>query len=180
MIRKLFNYLSIELHRLRFLLRASVHIGKQVRVSGSARLKVINGGSISVGDKTEILHGVLLMTYGGVITIGERCSINPYTIIYGHGNTRIGNNVMIAGQCMIVPSNHVFADVQKPINAQGVTRQGIVIEDDVLISHGCSILDGVTIGRGSVIGAGSVVNKSIPPFSICVGVPARIISKRDA
>lgn len=179
-MRKLFNYLFIEMHRLRFLLKHSVHIGKQVRISESAKLEVINGGSISVGDKTEILHGVLLMTYGGKITIGQKCSINPYTIIYGHGNTQVGNNVLIAGQCMIVPSGHIFSDTQKPINAQGVTCQGIVIEDDVLISHGCSILDGVTIGKGSVIGAGSVVTKSIPPFSVCVGVPAKIISKRDA
>lgn len=121
----------------------------------------------------------MLFTYGGDISIGKKCSINPYTIIYGHGNTKIGDNVLIAGQCMIIPSSHQFSDVRKSINTQGLTYKGIVIEDDVLISHGCSVLDGVTIGTGSVIGAGSVVNRSVPPFSICAGVPAKVISKRQ-
>lgn len=178
MINKIFNYVSTEVYKFRFAFKPAIRIGTRVRISRSAKLEVIRGGSISIGDKTEILHGALLMTYGGRIVIGRKCSINPYTIIYGHGNTKIGDNVLIAGQCMIVPSNHVFLDSTKTINSQGVTTKGIVIEDDVLISHGCSILDGVTIGKGSVIGAGSVVNKSIPPFSVCVGVPARVVSKR--
>lgn len=179
MMSKLFNYLVIEMGRLKFMFSSSISVGKQVRISRSSKLKIIGGGSISIGEKTEILDGALLFTYGGVITIGKKCSINPYTIIYGHGSTKIGDNVLIAAQCMIIPSTHVFSDINKPINTQGLTYKGIVIEDDVLISHGCSILDGVTIGRGSVIGAGSVVNKSVPPFSICVGVPAKVISVRQ-
>jgi acetyltransferase-like isoleucine patch superfamily enzyme len=58
--------------------------------------------------------------------------------------------------------------------------KGIVIEDDVWIGAGARILDGVTIARGSVIGAGSVVTKSTQPYSIVVGVPAKIVSSRLA
>lgn len=178
MISKILHLLRTEMVRARFLFNPAIHIGKRVRISSSAKLKNIGGGTISIGENTEILDGALLFTYGGDITIGKKCSINPYTIIYGHGGTKIGDNVLIAGQCMIIPANHVFADPNVPINMQGLTSNGIVIEDNVLISHGCSILDGVTIGRGSVIGAGSVVNKSVPPFSICVGVPSKVISNR--
>jgi acetyltransferase-like isoleucine patch superfamily enzyme len=54
-----------------------------------------------------------------------------------------------------------------------------VIEDDCWLGDGVKVLDGVTIGRGSVIGAGAVVTKDIPPFSVAVGVPARVIKTRD-
>jgi acetyltransferase-like isoleucine patch superfamily enzyme len=178
MIGRLFNHLVVEIRSLRFLFSSSIHIGRHARICGSAKLKIIGGGNISIGERTEILAGSLLFTYGGSITIGKKCSINPYTIIYGHGNTKIGDNVLIAGQCMIVPNSHIFSDKSKPINTQGGLSKGIVIEDDVWLGHGCSVLDGVTIGSGSVIGAGSVVNKSIPAFSIAAGVPIKIISQR--
>lgn len=155
-----------------------VFLQKSTRVAKSARVEVRFGGQISIGRNTEILDGALVLTYGGKITIGENCSINPYTIIYGHGGTSIGNNVLIAGHCMIIPSNHNFSDKYLTIIEQGATSKGIVIEDDVWIGHGCSILDGVVVGKGSVISAGSVVNKSVDPFTIVGGVPAKKIKDR--
>jgi acetyltransferase-like isoleucine patch superfamily enzyme len=53
-----------------------------------------------------------------------------------------------------------------------------VIEDDVWIGAGVTVVDGVTIGRGSVIGAGAVVTNDIPPYSIAVGTPAKPIKDR--
>ncbi len=75
--------------------------------------------------------------------------------------------------------NHNFADTSQKIIDQGVTCKGIVIEDDCWLGFGVKVLDGVTIGKGSVIGAGAIVTKDIPPFSIAVGVPARVIKSRN-
>lgn len=63
---------------------------------------------------------------------------------------------------------------------QDVTRKGIVIEDDCWLGHGVIVLDRVIIGKGSVIGADSVVTSDIPPYSVAVGVPAKIIKDRQA
>jgi acetyltransferase-like isoleucine patch superfamily enzyme len=147
-------------------------------IASSAHLDVKLGGTIYIDKNTEVMEGVLIQTYGGHIKIGSNCSINPYTIIYGHGNTTIGNNVLIAGGCMIIPSNHNFESIEININAQGNTSHGIVIEDNVWIGHGCSILDKVKIGHGSIIAAGSVVKKTVPPLSVAGGVPAKIIRMR--
>jgi acetyltransferase-like isoleucine patch superfamily enzyme len=75
--------------------------------------------------------------------------------------------------------SHVISDPQKLIRNQGISYQGIVIEDNVWIGSKATILDGVVIGTGAVIGAGAVVTKSVPPYAIAVGVPARIIGMRD-
>ncbi len=156
-----------------------VFIGTNVKLSDNAILDTNIGGSITIGDNTEILHGCLLMSHGGKIEIGSQCSINPYTIIYGHGNgVVIGNNVLIAGQCMIIPANHNFANIDLPINQQGESHQGITIKDNVWIGAGCKILDGVTIETGAVIAAGSVVTKNVVSFAIVAGIPAKIIKMR--
>ncbi|MBS1917789.1 MAG: acyltransferase [Bacteroidetes bacterium] len=120
------------------------------------------------------------MTYGGSITVGDCCSINPYTIIYGHGKgVSIGSHVLIAGHCIIIPANHEFNRRDKYIREQGISSRGIIIEDDVWIAGGCQILDGVTIGRGAIIASGSVVNKSVPPYAVYGGVPAKLLKMRN-
>jgi acetyltransferase-like isoleucine patch superfamily enzyme len=150
-----------------------------VRLWKNVKLEVLYGGKITIGDNTEIMDGCRLWTYGNSISIGKDCSINPYTVVYGHGGTTIGDNVLIAGHCMIVPSNHIFENPDKLIREQGLTEQGILIGNDVWIAHGCSILDNVTIGEGSIIAAGAVVNKSIDKYTINGGVPVRELKKRS-
>jgi acetyltransferase-like isoleucine patch superfamily enzyme len=159
-------------------LQAGLQLGKNVWIAESAIVQSFIGGQICIGDNTSVNEGVCIMTYGGDIRIGENCDINPYTIIYGHGGTTIGNNVLIAGHCMIIPNNHLFNRRDIPINKQGNASLGIKIEDDVWIGHGCSILDGVLIGKGSIVAAGSVVTKSVQPYSIVGGVPAKFIKYR--
>ncbi len=133
---------------------------------------------IRLGSRTEIQPYALLMTYGGSIVMGEDCRVNPYCVLYGHGGLRIGNGVRIAAHTVIIPSSHGFDDLQVPMHQQPATSRGIVIEDDVWIGAGARIVDGTRIGTGSVIGAHAVVTHDIPPYSIAVGVPARVIRRR--
>jgi acetyltransferase-like isoleucine patch superfamily enzyme len=97
----------------------------------------------------------------------------------GPGNITIGRDTMIASHTGIYANNHGFADLNVPIALQEVSAKGIEIGEDCWIGSGVRILDGVSIGRGSVIGAGAVVTKDIPPYSIAVGVPAKVIARRD-
>lgn len=85
---------------------------------------------------------------------------------------------MIAAHTVIIPADHEYGDLETPIMYQEEIRKGIKIEDDVWIGCGVRILDGVVIGKGSVVGAGSVVTRSVPPFSVVVGVPAKVIKCR--
>jgi acetyltransferase-like isoleucine patch superfamily enzyme len=75
----------------------------------------------------------------------------------------------------ILAVNHVFNDTQRPFIQQGITAEGIVIEDDVWLGSGAIVMDGVRIGKGSVIAAGAVVTSDVPAHVVAAGVPARVI-----
>jgi len=151
-------------------------VKKGTIVSPRASLRRM-GGSIELGNYTEIYCGVLLWAYGGTIIIGDHCSVNPYTIIYGHGDTIIGNHVRIAAHVVIIPANHRIA-ADAIIAHQPLDMVGVKICDDVWIGAGAKILDGTTVETGSVIGAGAVVTKSTEQYGIYAGMPARKIGDR--
>jgi acetyltransferase-like isoleucine patch superfamily enzyme len=177
LIRKISSS-SFAFRRMRANFGNSVRIAPTTRIYPACRIGVVYGGSISIGENNELSYGVCILTYGGSIVIGNNCSINPYTILYGHGGLQIGNNVLIAAHTVIIPANHNFSNREKNISDQGMTCKGIVIQDDVWIGAGCQILDGVTIGKGAIVAAGAVVNKDVLPYTIMAGVPARQIKQR--
>lgn len=172
--------LKFRLKVLRLNLAEDISIDGSCVIYKGTIIKIWKGGRLKIAAHTEILYGTIILTYGGTIQIGRNCSINPYCIIYGHGGVEIGDNVLIAGGTMIIPSNHTFSNSKIPIAFQGNTAKGIVIEDDVWIGHACTILDGVKIGRGSVIAAGTVVTKNVEPFTVVGGVPGKVLKKRDS
>lgn len=157
-----------------------VEAGDHVRVDGFCSVVGSSdaGGAVLVQCATHLWPYAFLDSAGGSIRIGTNVSIGSYTEIYGHGGCVIGNDCQIAGHCYIIPANHRFVDPELPIRLQGLECKGIVIEEDCWLGHGVSVLDGVRIGRGSVIGARAVVTKDIPPYSIAVGIPARVVGQR--
>lgn len=164
--------------RVCYSMKPYVKIGAKTVLNGGISLNTKYGGSIKIGENCRLLKGCQLLTYGGNIVLGNCCSVNPYTVLYGQGGLIIGNNVRIAAHCVIIPSNHNFSDRTRPITEQGTTDKGIRIEDDVWIGCGVRILDGVTISTGCVIAAGSVVTKSTVPYGVYAGVPAKLIKMR--
>jgi acetyltransferase-like isoleucine patch superfamily enzyme len=157
-----------------------ISIGRGTKISRRGTLRLYGGGSIKVGRNCHIMDYAMIQSYGGNVEIGDDCSVNPFCVLYGHGGLKIGKGVRIASHTVMIPANHGFEDLDTPIWRQAETRRGIVIEDDVWIGSGCTILDGVRIGRGCIIGAGAVVTASLPEFSIAVGVPARVVRDRRA
>ncbi|MBN1527384.1 MAG: acyltransferase [Candidatus Omnitrophica bacterium] len=132
---------------------------------------------ITIGDGTTIYPYALLKANGGTIEIGSHSSVNDYSILYGYGGIRIGSGVHIAAHTVIVASEHDYEKLGTPRFSVDMRGKGIVVEDNVWIGANAVILDGVTIGTYSVIGAGAVVSESIPPYSIAVGIPAKVVRK---
>ncbi len=184
LIMRLDGFPAIE-SGVRFAHAANVHLGKSVYLDQGVYLHALPAG-ISIGEGTFIMHHTMLHVFNfrdlpkSGITIGKNCFIGEFNVMRGQGGVHIGNDVYTGPMVQIVAVNHVFSDPNRPIREQGITAQGIVIEDDVWLGSGAKVVDGVTVGRGSIIGAGSVVTKDIPPYSIAIGTPAkRIRDRRD-
>jgi acetyltransferase-like isoleucine patch superfamily enzyme len=164
--------------RLRFANR--IRLGHGTYLDEGAYLHACPNG-IQIGARTLVMHGSILHVYNfrGIphsgIRIGSDSLIGEYNVLRGQGGITIGNRVYTSPLVQIIAVNHVFGDPRRSFVDQGITAEGIVIEDDVWVGSGAVITDGVRIGRGSVVAAGAVVVESVPPRMVVGGVPARVI-----
>lgn len=140
---------------------------------------------IEIGEETIVMHGAVLHVYNfrnlphSGIKIGRDSLIGEYSIIRGQGGVTIGDRVFTSPFTQIIAVNHIFDDPKRPFIHQGITAEGIVIEDDCWLGAGAVITDGVRVGKGSVVAAGAVVTKDVPPHSVVAGVPAKVIKTID-
>jgi acetyltransferase-like isoleucine patch superfamily enzyme len=119
------------------------------------------------------------------VSCGNRVYIGPYShFIALLSSITIGNDVIIGPEVMIITGNHRYDLVGRTMYSLTNNEKNanddlpVVIENDVWIGARSIILKGVTIGEGSIVGAGSVVTKSVPPYSIAAGNPAKVIKGR--
>lgn len=151
--------------------------GKNSVIYRSVRKDIVPFNGFSLGRSSVIEDYAIINNAVGEITIGNHTRIGLGNTIIGP--VMIGNNVILAQNVVISALNHKFEDVLMTINQQGVKTDQIIIEDNVWIGANSSVLAGVHIGEHVVVGAGSVVTKDIPPFSVVVGNPARILKVYD-
>lgn len=164
--------------RLRF--ASNIRLGNGTYLDQGVYLHACPNG-ISIGDNTLIMHGAVLHVYNfrnlpnAGIRIGANSLVGEYSVIRGQGGVSIGDRVYTSPFVQIIAVNHVFDDPGRPFVEQGITAEGIVIDDDVWIGSGAVITDGVRVGKGAVIAAGAVVTRDVPAHTVVGGVPARPI-----
>ena len=137
-----------------------------------ARWKYLSEWLGSIGKETWVAS-TFNCDYGKNIFLGSNVTINFNVTILDIRKVTIGDHTMIGPGTLITAVGH-------PLSPKGrreyeAFAKPVTIESDVWIGGNVVILPGITIGKGSVIGAGSVVTKDIPPFSVAVGSPARVI-----
>jgi len=123
-------------------------------------------------DDSFLLLPPFFATGGAGTTIGRNVFVNQNCTFYDLGGLTIGDDVMIGPNVSLITSGHPIAPSER---RAGVTASPIVIERNVWIAAGVTIIGGVTVGENAVIAAGSVVTKDVPPNVIAGGNPARII-----
>jgi acetyltransferase-like isoleucine patch superfamily enzyme len=169
--------------RLRF--ADQIRLGHQVYLDQGCYLHACPQG-ITIGDRTLVMHGAVLHVYNfrhlphAFIRIGQDSLIGEYNVLRGQGGITIGDRVYTSPLVQLLAVNHVYADPTRPMVEQGITAQGIVVEDDVWIGAGAIVTDGVRIGQGAVIAAGAVVTRDVPAHTVVGGVPARPLRSIEA
>ncbi|MEC4819076.1 MAG: acyltransferase [Scytonema sp. PMC 1069.18] len=169
-------------HGVTFCNTHNMEIGNGAYILQGVRLNAKGhpNNKLVIGDGVVLEHGFdVRAMHNTCIHIEQKTYIGPYVCLAGPGDIQIGKNCLIAPHVGIFANNHIFDDPTRIIEDQGVTRQGIKIGDDCWLGHGVTVLDGVIIGEGCVVGAGSVVAKDLPPYSVAVGVPARVVKSRE-
>jgi lipopolysaccharide O-acetyltransferase len=146
------------------------------------------------------VRGYKNMKFGKGFTTGQYCRIEAGNSLQGHKTMIIGDNVQINDRCHIAALNSIlissnvliasnvyitdhdhgdFSEVSLslPPSARESVTSPVIIEENVWIGQNAVILKGVTVGRGSIVAAGCVVTKNVPPYSLVVGVPGKIIKQ---
>jgi acetyltransferase-like isoleucine patch superfamily enzyme len=159
-----------------------IRLGKGVYVDEGVYLHACPQG-ICIGERTFVMHASVLHVYNfrdlphAFIHVGRDSLIGELNVLRGQGGITIGDRVYTAPLVQILAVNHVFDDPTRPIIEQGITAEGIVIEDDAWIGAGAIIADGVRVGRGAVVAAGAVVTADVPAHTVVGGVPARVLKQ---
>ena len=118
----------------------------------------LNGDRIELGERVAFNYGCYVNGFGGLV-IHDGAEFGPYTMIH--------------------TANHETDDPHRPVTAQGWRDDGpLRVGRNAWIGMGACVLPGVTIGEGCIVGAGSVVTRDLPPFTLCVGNPARVVRER--
>lgn len=149
--------------------------GKGTTICKRTRIDVLPFQIFNLGDYSTVEDFATINNGVGAVNIGNNSRIGIGNVIIGP--VTIGNNVILAQNIVISGLNHNYTDVETPIYLQGETVAIITIEDDCWIGANVVITAGVTIGKHCVVAGGAVVTKDIPPFSVAVGNPARVVKK---
>lgn len=151
--------------------------GKHSKIRSSVRLDLNPNNKFQIGSGSIIESGAIINNGIGDIVIGDNSMITCRAMILAPAI--IGNNVVVGISSQVLGLTHDFNDISLSVKEQSVSGTQVTIKDGAWIGGNCCILQGVTIGEHSLVGAGSVVNKDVPPYSVAVGNPARVIKRYD-
>lgn len=147
------------------------------------------GGRIEVGAGSFLRCRLVTQFRESRISIGDNCFINARTVIESFSSVSIGRDALIGFGVVIadgqshstnwadrVEDLRIWREHGTP-NLEVLRTDPVVVEDGVWVGAQAIILPGVTLGEGCTVGAGSVVTKSVPPFTIAAGNPARVVAE---
>lgn len=150
--------------------------GRCVLAAG-CRLRIDEGGSITLGQGVHLEERVLLQAHGQ-IEIGGGVFANRDVMIVAFERIEIGTDTRIGERVSIRDHDHRFDKPELPLKDQGYSVQPVRIGQNCWIGCNSVVLKGVTIGDHAVVGAGSVVTRDVPAWAVVAGVPARVIKMR--
>lgn len=165
----------LPLLRAHWYLRGATSLGKRVRVWGNPWVE--NHGNLKIGNRVRIRSTVarieLYVDNLGSLEIGNGVFINYGTSIAASKSIQIGENCSLGTYVMII-DNH-YHRLEPDRRYERPESLPVILECNVWLGGHVIVLPGVRIGEGSVVGAGSVVTRDIPPRSVAVGQPAKVI-----
>ena len=135
-------------------------------------------GRMVIGRFVHVGNGNAIRCHEGNLRIGDKCVFGKDNTVNAQLDIEFGATTIVADWVYICDFDHIFSDVNVPIKDQGIVKAPVRIGPDVWLGAKATVLKGVEIGHGAVIAANAVVNKDVPPYSVAVGVPIRVVRNR--
>ncbi len=135
-------------------------------------------GRLVLGRWIHLGVNTALRCHEGTLSVGDKCVFGRDVSVNCYLDVEIGAAALFADDIYISDFDHKFADLTIPIKDQGIAKSRVRIEPDVWLGTKVTVARGVVIGAGAVVGANAVVTHDLPPYSVSVGVPARVIKDR--
>lgn len=152
--------------------------GKKALIRGRTRIDIFPWHRFEIGSYSTIEDFCTVNNGAGPVIIGDNVRIGLGSVLMGpvtiKDGTALGQNVFLAG------FNHGYTNAETNTRLQPLDLKDTCVHEDALVGANSVVLAGVTIGRGAQVGAGSVVTKDVPPLSIAVGNPAKVIKQYDS
>ena len=158
-----------------------ISLGNNVKISDNVTLIARGEKGITLGDNVSLQDRVYLDTESaaeGYIIIKNDVYIGTGTTLFGHVGLEIGDHCLLAQNITITPYSHIFKNPASDIITQGGNTRKVTLGRDSYLGMNVCVLYSADIGEGSVVGAGSVVVNPIPPYSVAVGNPAKVMKSR--
>lgn len=168
-------YSRDELEKLGF-----IELGKDVQISRKA--SIYGASQIKIGNHVRIDDFCIL---SGKIVFGNYIHISAYTALFaGDVGIILGDFCGISSRSVVyaVTDDYGGEHLTNPTvddKYRGISAKKVVMEKHTLIGTGCTVLPGVTLGEGCSVGAMSLINKSLEPWAVYVGIPARRMKERS-
>lgn len=148
-------------------------------IGPGVRFQVRRGyGRLIIGRWAHLGERVKLRAHEGVLRVGEKCVIGYDSTINCYLDIELGASTILGDRVYVCDFDHRTDDLELPIKDQGLIKSPVRIGADCWLGAGVTVVRGADLGDGSVAAAHAVVRGTIPPRSICAGVPARVVADR--
>lgn len=135
-------------------------------------------GRLVIGPWCWIGSGNSVRAHEGSVRLGAKAVLGSNNVVTGWLDIEIGSEALLSDWVYVTDFDHNYDRLDLPIRKQGIRKTPVRIGEDVWVGEKVSILRGADIGTGSVVGSQTVVKRRIPPFSVVVGAPARVLRSR--
>jgi acetyltransferase-like isoleucine patch superfamily enzyme len=167
------RFLLLRLRHPEVVTEGFVFLGRRVQLEvrkGYGR--IVLGRWVHIGDDNR------LRAHEGTLRVGDRTVFGRDNTVNGYLDIEFGPGCMVADWVYVCDFDHRFEDLDRPVKDQGLVKTPVRIGADVWVGVRATVLRGARVGEGSVLGAHTVVRGCIPPYSVVVGVPGRVVRDR--
>lgn len=154
-------------------LEGMVFFGRGVDLSLRA-----GSGRLRIGPWTWLGDGTSLRAHEGSVRLGPKVVLGSFDVVNAFLDVEVGEGCLFGDWVYVCDFDHVFERVDVPIRKQGIVKSPVRIGEDVWVGEKATILRGADIGAGTVVGSQALVRGTVPPFSVVVGSPARVVRSR--